>query len=87
MNATECFENYLSCILNELFRVISEEKIVLKNRGTFFKHFLSFSEVEFDVQTKKLNFKINSKDLGVLPENEFGYWILIGIFFLFNNFH
>ena len=53
MNTTEGLEDDLSCVLNELLRVVAQEEIVLEHGGTLLKHLLRLAKIELDVETRQ----------------------------------
>lgn len=70
MDATECFENHQTCILNELIQPDDDEEIVDDHRLAF---------VQFETGTFKI--KVHVQML-----KEFSDWITIGVRFLLNDF-
>lgn len=53
MDSTESFEDNLSSIFNELFGIVSKEKIVGKHSFTFGQIILSFFEIKLHIQALK----------------------------------
>ena len=67
MDSTESFEDNLSSIFNELFGIVSKEKIVGKHSLTLGQIILSFFEVKLHIQAlKNIDVNLYKIDLKIL---------------------